>query len=351
MKNCQITETIFHGLRTIYLENSLIKVGILVDKGTDIFEFTYKPTKTDFMWKSRLGIRDPRFFIPTTTTSLGAFLDYYEGGWQELFPNADENCEYKGADLGLHGEVCLMPWDYEILQDNDRTVSINFFVTTYRTPFRLEKIITLKKGSAVLEFDEKVVNESGENMDFMWGQHPALGAPFLNEHCILSLPPCRIRSDEILGSQFSRIMPDQEAEWPFVKGLDGESIDLRKVPPPSVKCNDRIFMQGFKDGWYSVTNAQSEVGFGMQWDPSVFPNLLYWQSYAGWTGYPFYGTAYTMALEPRSSFPFPLTRVIAEKTQLKLAAGDSLSTHYLAVAFEGNQPVRLIDAEGRVAIQ
>ena len=288
MNSCKIIDTFHNGVRTLYLENDLIKVGILVDKGTDIFEFIYKPAKIDFMWKSRLGVRSPQSFIPTITTELGAFLDYYEGGWQELFPNADEPCNYKGADLGLHGEVCLMQWDFEILQNTSKQIEIKFSTSTYRTPFHLEKKIRLMLGSPILEFEETITNEGGEIMDFMWGQHPALGAPFLDSNCVISLPKCKVRSDKLLESPFSRIAPDQVVEWPFINGKDEEIIDLSKVPPPAVKCNDRVFIYDFSQGWYAITNKVEEVGFAMRWDKHVFPFILYWQSYSGWAGYPFY---------------------------------------------------------------
>jgi len=349
METCRLTDTFFNEVRTLYLENDLLKVGILIDKGTDIFEFIYKPANIDFMWKSRLGVRSPQSIVPTIPTKLGSFLDYYEGGWQELFPNADEPCVYKGADLGLHGEVCLMRWDFEIVENTPNQIEIKFSTTTYRTPFRLEKTIRLKSGSPVLEFEETITNQGGEEMDFMWGQHPALGAPFLDSDCVISLPECKVRSDSFLETPFSRIAPDQYVEWPFIIGKADEIIDLRKIPPPEIKCNDRVFIYDFSEGWYAITNRVKKVGFAMRWEKQIFPYLLYWQSFAGWAGYPFYSTAYTMALEPRSSFPFPLTKVIQEKTQLKLDPGASLSTTYLAAAYESEKDYITINSQGKVA--
>jgi len=348
MNYCCLTETVYHGMRTLFLENSLIKVGILVDKGTDIFEFTHKSTNVDFMWASRLGVRDPRSFTPTISTKLGAFLDYYEGGWQDLFPNADEPCIYKGAEIGLHGEVCLMPWECTVLQDNNDEIVVRFSVSTYRTPFRIEKILRLGRDKPVLEIEETITNEGLEEMDFMWGQHPALGPPFLDEQCVISLPKCRVRSDSFLGSDFSRIAPDQDVEWPFIKGKDGRMIDLRQVPSKDANCNDRVFIYGYSDGWYAVTNREKKVGFAMTWEKPTFPYLLYWQSFGGWHGYPFYGTAYTMALEPRSSFPFPLSRVVEENTQLKLSAGASLTSHFKAIAYLSQGDVASITSSGDI---
>ena len=50
----------------------------------------------------------------TTRPLLAApFMDFYPGGWQELFPNAGNNCVYKGAELGFHGEICKVPWEFD----------------------------------------------------------------------------------------------------------------------------------------------------------------------------------------------------------------------------------------------
>lgn len=91
----------------------MIKVSVLADKGTDIYEFIYKPKDVDFLWHSFNGVRNPSRFVPTREMPDGSFLDFYEGGWQELFPNIGDACTYKGALLGVHGEVCMPPWEYK----------------------------------------------------------------------------------------------------------------------------------------------------------------------------------------------------------------------------------------------
>lgn len=348
---CRITEFIFQGMRTIVLENDVLRVGILVDKGAEIYEFLHKPTDTDFMWRSWLGIRNPYRMRPTISSKLGSFIDHYYGGWQELFPNADEACIYKGAELGLHGEVCLIPWECFIILDDPEEISVNLSVKTYRTPFRLEKRMTLKIGSPILLVQEEVHNLGDETMDFMWGLHPALGRPFLSNDCVLSLPQCRVRTDAILGTDFSRITPDQDVDWPFVESNDGTKIDLRQVPSEDAKCNDRVFLYGFQDAWYAVRNRKTKMVFGMTWDKDTFPWLLYWQSFNGWQGYPFYGKAYTLSLEPRSSFPFPLTKVIKHNSQLKLNPGASLKTTYRAVATSTTKDVGHITPNGKIVEQ
>ncbi len=345
---CRIWEFIFHGLQTVVLENELLRVSFLVDQGADIYEFLHKPSDTDFMWRSWLGIRDSSHVILTNPAQHGSFLDYYHGGWQELFPNADEPCTFKGADLGTHGEVCLMPWDYQILLNEPEEVAVKFEVRTYRTPFFLTRTCRLYSGKPFLEIEETVENQSNESVEFMWGHHPALGAPFLDEHCRIELPRCRIRSDMLLGSPFSRIAPDQDVEWPFIHNMDGTIIDLRKVPSEEIRCNDRVSLFDFEEGWYAVTNQQKKIGFGIAWEKEIFPFLLYWQSFAGWKGYPFYSNAYTLALEPRSSFPFPLTRAVEHNTHKTLDPHQAISTRLVAVAYSVEDEIEGISITGEV---
>ena len=45
------------GLRAVFLENELLRVGVLADRGTDVFELLYKPRDLDFAWLSANGVR------------------------------------------------------------------------------------------------------------------------------------------------------------------------------------------------------------------------------------------------------------------------------------------------------
>ncbi len=55
---CRISdEWTYKGLRTVILENDLLRVVILVDRGSDIIEFRYKPYDVDFLLRRPRGIR------------------------------------------------------------------------------------------------------------------------------------------------------------------------------------------------------------------------------------------------------------------------------------------------------
>jgi D-hexose-6-phosphate mutarotase len=54
-----------------------------------------------------------------------------------------------GARFGQHGEVSNLPWDYQIVEDDERAVAVRFSVRTQKTPFRLEKTLRLRSGESV----------------------------------------------------------------------------------------------------------------------------------------------------------------------------------------------------------
>ena len=98
---CRISDSwTYRGLRTAVLENELLRVVVLIDKGADVYEFLHKPTDTDFVWRSPWGVRDPSKFVPTTGSHAELWLDQYEGGWQTVLPGGGFPSEYGDAAPG-----------------------------------------------------------------------------------------------------------------------------------------------------------------------------------------------------------------------------------------------------------
>lgn len=348
---CRLHEFVYKGLKTVFIENEKIRVGIIVDRGTDIFEFWYKSKNVDFMWRSFRGVKGSIFF-PGSCAKEGNILDFYHGGWQELFPNAGDAGKYKGAYLPFHGELYSSPWDYQVIYNEPEEVIIKFYVRTYRTYYLIEKKLIIKSKVPVLYIDESITNESRETQDFMWGHHPAFGPPFLSKDCIIDLPPCRILNDEInLSPTTGRLAIGHKSKWPFTKGRKGEEIDLSQVPSVDVNSYDRAYMYGFKKGWYGITNKKLEVGFGLRWDENIFKYIWFWQVYGGATGYPFYSTTYNIAIEPNSSYPPGIESAIKSKTNLTLKPKEKLGLKMVAVAFESKNGIKGIDENGKVFVR
>lgn len=344
---CRLTEFVYQGYRCVALENEKLRVTIIADKGTDIYEFLYKPRDVDFMWRSYVGLRERDHFVPTSARAPGAHMDYYEGGWQELFPNCGALSLHQGAEVGQHGEVLLLPWRYTITKDDPDEIEVRFEVRTVRTPFHLVKTLSLRRNEAVLKISERVTNEGGQEVDFTWGHHPAFGHPFIDEHCRVDLPPCRIRTFADLTPSTSRLKPDQTSDWPFAQGLNGETIDLSQIPGLDTAAHDMPFLEGIADGWYAVTNTSIGVGFGLRYPADLFKVLWFWQVYRGGRDYPWWSATYNIALEPCATLPV-LAKAAAAGDALKLGAGESREAELLAVAYEGAEGVSGITPSGKV---
>ena len=229
---CRVNDELtYRGLRMLVLENELIRVSILLDKGADIYEFVHKPSDTDFMWRSPKGVRPHANNFDMRAPSAGPFSDYYEGGWQECMPNGGRVCEYKGTEMGLHGEVWGLPWKHQIVEDEPECVSVKLWCRTPRSPYLLERTMTVRSGAGVLEIDEALTNEGGIELDLMWGHHPAFGPPFLDESCVLDCAAKRVVVDANV-TDTSRLVAGDEFPWPMGTARDGGEWDVSRVTPP-----------------------------------------------------------------------------------------------------------------------
>lgn len=336
----------YKGLRIAYLENELIRVGVLLDKGADIFEFTYKPHDLDFIWQSPIDLRPP--FVATSSLAEGAFHDYYYGGWQEVLPSAGWASQpYQGTYQGLHGEVSLLPFQAVISEDSPDLVSLKMRTRLYRSPLLLERTLTLRRDRSVLFIHERLLNESASEFAVMWGHHPAIGEPFLDDSCIVQTCSKKV---EVLAYHPNGLWETSvDFEFPWVRNRrTGELQDITRIPGSEAKSVDVVFFKELEQGWYGLTNQRRRIGFGMSWDVDLFRYLWMWQVYGGHNDYPWYGRTYNCALEPFTSFPpGGITKAIENGTALIMAAGATIETELTAVAYSG-EGIHGITADGVV---
>ncbi|MDO8682495.1 MAG: DUF4432 family protein [Armatimonadota bacterium] len=344
---CLISHGEASGWNTLTLENDLIRVTLLPEKGSDFIEFLYKPANVDYLWKSPIGLPAKPDSIPLPHD---VFMDYYEGGWEEILPSGGLPNTYAGIDYGLHGELWSLPWSVRIDENrpaNQISIVLNCNLT--KLPLSIEKRLTLNIGEAILHIDETLTNESDEPVDFMWGHHPALGAPFLNGDCVLDVPAADCEAASIEGDPAARLQKGALHKWPMVTAKDGNSIDLSAVPPPSAKCSDEFWLTGLKEGWCAVTDTRRKLGFGMVWDINIFRSLWIWQEFGGTKEEPWNGESYVMGVEPWSSYALEgLNEAVRRNTHLTIQPHERLDTWVKAIAYEGIQRVQSIDVSGYV---
>ncbi|MCB0114777.1 MAG: DUF4432 family protein [Caldilineaceae bacterium] len=349
---CRISdEWMFRGMRTLIIENELLRVTVLLDRGSDIVEFRYKPLDLDFLHFGPHGLRNPAAETPSSFTD-SPYLDVFNGGWNEILPNGGPPVVYKGASLGQHGEISLIPWRCAVLEDTPDRVSAKLWVRPLRTPFFLEKTLSMERGKAALFINERLTNEGGEPLSLMWGHHIAFGRPFLDEGAVIDMPARRFLVHEAMdGYEPRRFAPESEGVWPHVPATDGGEADASVIPSyGETQAQEMAYATDFEDGWYAVTNPVKQAGFGIRFDPAVFRYVWYWQQLGDVaTGYPWWGRTHVAALEPWTSYPTTgLNDAVANGTALTLSPGEVVETSLCAVAFTGNQRVQGISAAGEI---
>lgn len=330
---CRIRQYFWKDIEMLSLENDVIKVVLSLGKGADIVEFLYKSRDVDFMWHSFNEQKNSRH-QSTIAPAGGNFLDSYGGGWQELFPTYGGNTMYRGGQIGVHGEACLYPWSYEVLLDTPECIRVKLSLRTIRTPFLLEKTMTLQEHSGLLQMEQSCTNLGSTIQKFMWGHHPAFGYPFLDESVKLRLkgtPHVRVPAETIANRcPFDR---ETEGTWPLLPGKDGEMVDMSQARDAA----DRIYMEycisDLEESSYELVNQNLGLGMRMTWDPAVFRYLWIWGMYCGHEEYPWYGRAYTMGVEPWSSMPGSYEAALEKGEVLSLEAGKTMRTWLKAEAF------------------
>jgi hypothetical protein len=330
------TDWTYKGMRTLILENELLRVTVLLDKGSDIVEFRYKPRDLDFLLFQPGGIRNPAREVPSAYTD-GPFLDFYSGGWNEILPNGGPGVTYQSAAFGQHGEISLIPWDCAILDDSPERVAARLWVRPIRTPFFLEKTLSMVPGRAVLRIEERLVNEGGQPLHLMWGQHIAFGRPFLDNDLVIDAPARRLLTNPdspAFGPR--RFQPGADVAWPRITSPSGAPVDASRVPGYGAEqAMEMAYLTELSDGWYALTNPTLQVGFGVHFDHDLYRYIWMWQNLGNVSqGFPWWGRTHCMALEPWTSYPTGgLNDAIANGTALLLQPGEARAANFTAVAY------------------
>jgi galactose mutarotase-like enzyme len=337
---CRITdESTYKGMRVLFLENEILRIGVLLDKGADIFQFLHKPTDTDFLWRSPQGLINPNRFRPSITNPSGTFLDNFHGGWQEILPGGGP-FEYHGASIGLHGEITQLGWDCDILNDTDAEIEVLLSVDCIRFPLRIERKMKLKIHDASLYLDEKVINNSPVEIDLMWGHHPSFGPPFLNKNCRIFLPPCKVKVHEPRFAPSGILEPGAEFDWPLYEKL---SLDISDIPGKNGGYSELLYLSGFEESWYGVMDVEKEIGIGLAWDKEVFPCIWFWSVYGTFQDYPWWDRTYVVALEPWTSMPDSFKQVLKNNQQMKVKGGGQINTKLCAKVITGKNDIHASD--------
>jgi galactose mutarotase-like enzyme len=311
-----VTHSVFgRNMRAVTIANHLVSALVLVDQGADIHTLVFRPLGVDVLWKPSRTPREPGVGPPTTGDSLTAWIDYYRGGWNLIFPNFGSAVTHRGAALEFHGEAARMPWSLGAVEASAARASVELKVALLRSPFRIKRVISLEAGEPVLSVTDTVLNDGEEPMECMWAHHPAFGAPLVSAECAIEIDANLVESDDSYHVPGNDLPTGQTWPWPQVRNTRGEEVDLSKMPPQGSRHSRVLYLKDFRHPRFSLLNRTLGLGIKMSWDGRVFPYANFWQETGGVAGYPFFGKAYVMAIEPSSSFPAQGLVAVMNKTQ------------------------------------
>jgi len=344
------------GWQGLCLRNEHLEVTLVPERGGQIQQITARrqeAREVDLLWQAPWPHRPPPVApLPPGADSQAVWMDNYTGGWQVLFPNAGGACTVNGAPHTFHGEASVVPWQCEVVERAPGVPEVRLVVRLARTPFRLERRVWLEADRPVLRIQERVINEGAQAQPFVWGHHPAFGAPFLQAGCRLDVPARTFLAGDSQVSQSAWVAPGVRSQWPHVARIEragGGTVDLSVVPGPETHTDTFGFLLDLEEGWYALSNDALGTGFGLVWPLDVFPCVWLWQELGGTQGYPWWGNTYVMGVEPHSSSTADgLATAIERGTAHTLAPGEQLEAELTAVLFEPRGRVSRVSRTGEV---
>jgi hypothetical protein len=338
-----VREEKYGGADVAVLENELLRVKVVPEKGSDIVEIVHKKRNLNLLYESPIGFRRFGSISPSIGTPDSSFLDYYEGGWQDIIPNPGLVSSNRGASWGMHGESSLLPWSAAIADDGD-TARLDVSTALMRFPMRIDKRITLEEGSSVLKIDEIATNLAEQEVEFGWLQHIVFQRPIVGPGMSVDM---RAGACSAGAYKQTRLKPDTEFQWPHAPALDGSMIDMSGAPTTGTRFEDNLYVT-MKEPWYAIRNSQAGLTIGVSWDLKVLPSMWYWLN-NGAVDYPWWGRSYNLGLEPSSSVTeLGIKEYLEKGNALRLGAGQSMKLPLKYSVAEGATPVQKVDGDGRL---
>jgi galactose mutarotase-like enzyme len=317
------------GWQALVLENEFLRVTTLPGYGGWILSAVFKPRETEILWQAPRGVV-AREDTPVVPDPLYLYKARSPGGWPEIFPHGSGPVEVGGVTMPFHGEAVNRAWNCEVLTAAGDSAAARLSLECHLMPLRLERVMRLDAGRGALILEETATNCSGEPVDFMWGHHPIFGKPLLAEGTRIFAPTERTLDDDFAPGG-----------WP-----ERDGRDMSLAPSELSRVNDMFYLTELDAGWAAINNPELKLGAALSWDLEVFPFVWIWRDAGFSRGYPYFGRAYTTALEPFSSLPGARQR---GERLLELAGGESLSTRLILSVFEGLTEVTDVTPEGQVS--
>jgi galactose mutarotase-like enzyme len=316
-----------NSLRSVVLENAFLRIVVLPEAGARIWQITYKPLAADILW-NHSGL------APSAQALHASYDDNWCGGWDDLFPN-DEAGLLAGLQVPDHGELWTGSWD-TLPRDDKNLVRLDLRFHTPITHFLVERSLSLRRDSCVLELQYRLTNQSSIPLPFLWKLHPAFTVSAQHR---IDFPAMKVVRETDFPGTLETAPP--VFDWPIADTAAGR-LDLRNVPDVSSRALHFFYGTGYTQGWCGITNRSNRLAAALRFDPQVFSSCWLFATHGGWND------LNVVVLEPATGYPFRIQSMIDSGRAHVLAPGESLATTVLFSVQEGLDSIGGIAEDGNI---
>jgi hypothetical protein len=228
--------------------------------GARVASIVHAATGTEFLLRTPWGDEDWSGAHPLSGSDQ-EWHRRYAGGWHTLVPHAGDARAVDGVEHPFHGEAAWRRW---------RAVEASASSCTFEVVLRTAPLTVRRRVEATgtgLAVRQTVANHSGRETAFSWTEHPAFGSALIGPDTTV-----RIGDDPVAAV--------------FPPG-GGSHAGFQ-----TVRAKGR--------GTAAIANPAKGTGAVLRWDPELLPYLYVWQEHRKTPGFPWWGVADTVALEPAS---------------------------------------------------
>ncbi|MFB9659941.1 hypothetical protein ACFQS3_09240 [Glycomyces mayteni] len=222
--------------------------------GARIASIRHAPTGTEFLLTVPWGGEDWSGAYQSANSNE-EWHRRYAGGWHTLVPNAGDARTLDGIAHPFHGEAAWRRWQ-SVGAD---AASCELAVVLRTAPLTVRRRV--EATGAGVRVTQTVANHGAADAAFTWVEHPAFGPALIGPDAVVTIGGDRVDARFDAHSGFQELR---------AKGR----------------------------GTAAIRNGRTAAV--LAWDPEPFPYLYVWQEHRANTGFPWWGAADTIALEPAS---------------------------------------------------
>ena len=313
MDQVELKRTLVQGFEALDVSNGLVGFSVVPELGGKLSSLRDLEGGREWLWTSQR--------MAYARHEYGAsYVKHADvGGWDECFPTVAA-CDYPwapraGEPLPDHGEVWPRAWEHEARSNADGSVTLTGRTQGTLLEYSFERLVSLALGSRTLSLTYRVINDSPQELAFIWSAHPL----FRLEAGLRLRFPEATRWNVYLEAPGTVLPPARPFTWPFAAITAGGRWELDPLPGPGAGVAFKAWSEPLAEGWAELVSPTGRLR--LDFNPREVPQLGLWLNAGGWSGDG--GPAYAnLALEPCIGAQDSLAEAVGRYGQFgRLAAG------------------------------